>query len=94
MNSLDKAKLLRLMCCSGDFISEQDTSNNAESGAADLGRILSQKGQALGIPGWLSSLAPDFSPGHGPGVLESSPTSGSQHGACFFLCLSVSFMNK
>ena len=36
----------------------------------------------LGIPGWLRGLAPAFSPGHDPRVLESSHTSGSLHGAC------------
>ena len=42
-----------------------------------------------GIPGWLSSLAPAFGPGHDPGVPGSSPASCSGHGACFslFLCL-------
>ena len=40
-----------------------------------------------GIPGWLSSLVPAFSPGPDPGVPGSSPTSGSLHGACFSLCL-------
>ena len=50
----------------------------------------------LGIPGWLSGLAPDFSPGHGPGVPGSNSKSGSLHGACFSLCLSLplSLMNK
>ena len=43
-----------------------------------------------GIPGWLSGLVPDFSSGRGPGVLGWSPTSGSLHGACFSLCLSLS----
>lgn len=37
--------------------------------------------------------------GHDPGILGSSPTSGSPQGACFSLChvsasLSVSLMNK
>ena len=40
-----------------------------------------------GIPGWLSGLAPAFSPRHDPGILGSSPESGSRHGACFSLCL-------
>ena len=40
-----------------------------------------------------------FSPGHDPGDLGSSPTSGSLYGACFSLCLyllsrSVSLMSK
>ena len=54
----------------------------------------------LGIPGWLSGLAPAFSPGHDPRVLGSSPTWGSLHGAYFSLCLClclslyVSLMNK
>ena len=41
----------------------------------------------MGIPGWLSGLAPAFGPGCYPGVLGSSPASGSLHGACFSLCL-------
>ena len=50
----------------------------------------------LGIPGWLSGLAPVSAPGHDPGVPGSSPTSGSLHGACVCLCLSLSMslMNK
>ena len=51
------------------------------------------------IPGWVSSLAPAFGPGHDPRVPGLSPTSGSQHGvepafpsACvsapLFLCVS------
>ena len=40
-----------------------------------------------GIPGWLIGLAPAFGPGRDPGVLGSSPTSDSWHGACFSLCL-------
>ena len=31
----------------------------------------------MGIPGWLSGLAPAFSPGCDPGIPGSSPTSGS-----------------
>ena len=45
------------------------------------------KNLKLGIPGWLSGLAPAFGPGRDPGVPGSSPTSGSWHGACFSLCL-------
>ena len=47
---------------------------------------------------------PAFGPGRDPGVLGSSPTSGSLHGVCFSLCLclclslslslSLSLMNK
>ena len=37
---------------------------------------------------WCFSTA--FSPGCDPGDLGSSPTSVSQHGACFSLCLSLS----
>ena len=54
----------------------------------------------LGQPGWLSGLAPDFSPGCDHGDPGSSPMSGSLHGACFSLCLclclslSLSLMNK
>ena len=32
------------------------------------------------------------SPGRDPGDLGSSPTSGSLHGACFSLCLSMSLL--
>ena len=39
------------------------------------------------VPGWLSDWASAFGPGRDPGVLGSSPTSGSLHGACFSLCL-------
>ena len=48
------------------------------------------KSEIWGITGWLSSLAPAFSPGHDPGVLGLSPTSSSLHGACFSLSLSLS----
>ena len=41
----------------------------------------------FGIPGWLSGLAPAFSPGRDSGVLRSRSASGSLHGACFSLCL-------
>ena len=41
----------------------------------------------IGIPGWLSGLAPAFSPEHDPGVLGLSPTTGSLREACFSLCL-------
>ena len=41
-------------------------------------------------PGWLSSLAPAFSPGHDPGVSGSSPTLDSPQRACFSLCLCLS----
>ena len=53
-----------------------------------------------GMPGWLRGWASAFGSGHDPGVLGSSPTWGSLHGACFSLCLclclslSMSFMNK
>ena len=32
----------------------------------------------LGIPGWLSGLAPAFGPGRDPGDPGSNPTSGSR----------------
>ena len=35
----------------------------------------------LGAPGWLSGWAPAFGSGHDPGVLGSSPASGSPQGA-------------
>ena len=46
----------------------------------------------VGMPGWLSGWVSDFGSGYDPGVLGSSPTSGSRHGACFslFLCLCLS----
>ena len=50
---------------------------------------------------WVAQrFSASFSPRLGPGILGSSPTSGSVHGACFSLCLclclslSVSLMNK
>ena len=46
-----------------------------------------QKTIDLGIPGWLRGLAPAFGPGPDPGVLGSSPASGSLHGVRFSLCL-------
>ena len=45
------------------------------------------RNQFPGMPGWLSGLAPAFSPGCDPGDPRSSPTSGSLHGTCFSLCL-------
>ena len=50
----------------------------------------------LGIPGWLSGLAPAFGWGRSPGVQGSSPTSGSRDGACFsfLLCLCLSVYHK
>ena len=44
------------------------------------------KVKIMGIPGWLSDSAPAFGLGRDPGVLGSSPVSGSLHGACFSLC--------
>ena len=41
----------------------------------------------MGIPGWLSGLAPAFGSGRDPGDPGSSPTSSSLRGACFSLCL-------
>ena len=43
----------------------------------------------LGDPRWLSSGASAFSSGRDPRVLGWSPASGSLHGACFSLCLSL-----
>ena len=40
-----------------------------------------------GMPGWLSSWASAFGSGCDSGVLGSSPTLGSLHGACLSLCL-------
>ena len=49
--------------------------------------VVTFKNQSLGIPGWLSGLAPVFGPERDPGAPGSSPTSGSRHGACLSLCL-------
>ena len=55
------------------------------------------KSLCTGAPGWLSGWASTFGSGHDPGVLGSSPTSGSMQGACFYLSLClylcVSLMN-
>ena len=48
----------------------------------------------LGIPGWLSGLAPAFGPRRDPGVPGSSPASGSRPGACFSLLLCLSLYHK
>ena len=45
------------------------------------------KNPAQGAPGWLSGRASAFGTRHDPGVLGSSPMSGSPQGACFSLCL-------
>ena len=45
----------------------------------------------LGTPGWLSGWVSAFSSGRDPGVLGSSPTSGSLQGTCFSLCLCLCF---
>ena len=50
------------------------------------GQILIEEDKQ-GIPEWLSSLVSAFGPGCEPGILGSSPTLGSLHGACFSLCL-------
>ena len=42
-----------------------------------------------GKPGWLSGLAPAFSPGRDPEDLGSNPALGSLHGAYFSLCFSL-----
>ena len=46
--------------------------------------------QLTGIPGWLSGLAPAFSPGCDPGVLGLSFALGLQWGVCFSHSLRVS----
>ena len=46
---------------------------------------------ALGIPGWLSGLAPAFGPGRDPGVLGSNPSSGF---LLLLLPVSLPLMNK
>ena len=40
-----------------------------------------------GAPGWLSGWVSPFGSGRDPGVLGSSPISGSPQGACFSFCL-------
>ncbi|XP_077720726.1 cotranscriptional regulator ARB2A isoform X19 [Canis aureus] len=86
---------MRENCCNWVSSSEPlDTS--VESMLPDCPRV------SAGTPGWLSGLASAFCPGRDPGVLGSSPTSGSLHGACFSLCLylclslsvSLSLMNR
>ena len=47
-----------------------------------------------GISGWLNGLAPAFSPGLDPGVMGSSPTSGSLWSLLLLLSLCVSLMDK
>ena len=53
----------------------------------------------LGIPGWLSNLAPAFDPGYDPGVLGSSPMLGfcmepASPSASVCVCMCVCVMNK
>ena len=58
------------------------------------------KSHMLWMPGWLSGWVSALGSGRDPGVLGSSPTSGSLHGAyfsfCLGLCLSLclSWINK
>ena len=72
----------------------------SQTNARDLARGRKRgpeiKDTEKGAPGWLSNWASAFSSGRDPGVLGSSPTSGSLHGACFSLCLCVrlSWINK
>ena len=54
-----------------------------------LGNLLEM--QNLGDPWVAQRFSATFSPGHDPGGLGSSPTSGSLHGACFSLCLCLCF---
>ena len=51
--------------------------------------FINEKFQTLGIPGWLSDLAPAIGSGPDPGVPRSSPASGFLHGACFSFGLSL-----
>ena len=75
---------------------------NSVMGGGPKGKVaLSRELEMRGIPGSLSGLAPPSAQGviletRDPGDLGSSPTSGSLHGACFSLCLSlsVSLTNK
>ena len=51
------------------------------------GDIGQQRANNWPAPGWLNGWASAFSSGRDPGVLGSSPPSGSLQGACFSLCL-------
>ena len=55
-----------------------------------------KKYSKTGMPGWLSRLAPAFSPGPDPGDPGLSPTPGSLHmePASPSACVSASLMNK
>ena len=55
----------------------------------------SKNSEGDGMHGWLSGLAPAFSPGCDPGDPGLGRAWGSLHGACFSLCLSLYVsMNK
>ena len=61
---------------------------------------LTKENKILGQPRVAQQFSTTFNPGRDLGDPGSSPTLGSQHGACFSLCLclclsfSVSLMNK
>ena len=86
----------------GRVSGELDLPDGPEDGIEPLGGLeawsLRGRGdlrrQVIGIPGWLSGLAPAFGLGPDPGVSGSSPASGFWHEACFSfllcLCLSLS----
>ena len=44
-------------------------------------RLIISEAGVRGVPGWLSSWAAAFGSGHDPGVLGSSPASGSPQGS-------------
>ena len=58
--------------------------------------FFAKKTKKMGIPGWLSGLAPAFGPGRDPGVPGSSPASGSMQepSACVSASLSLSVSHK
>ena len=57
-------------------------------------RLFYSKHFVLGAAGWLSDWASAFCSGHDSTVPGSSPTSGSLHGACFSLYLSLSVSHE
>ena len=63
---------------------EASGTRNRDSAKLRHVSLLSETGQ--GSPGG-SAVSAAFGPGCDPGVQESSPASGSLHGACFSLCL-------
>ena len=65
----------------------KSTTTTQENNQKQTVALVTLKNKDVVIPGWLSGLAPAFSPGDGPGVLGLSPALGSLQGACFLLYL-------